>query len=379
MKKIVFFDTETTGLRKEDKITQLAYSYIQPGKHIYGSFSSKPKRVTESVLVNPEILISPEASMITGVSNSTVKNLTTFNKTSEYKEINLLSKDKETYFVAYNAPFDVNMLSKDNIELKKSQIIDLYRIAKHLYKNETTTDRNGDTIPLANNKLQYFRYLLDFDIDSSFLKLQRDYGLNEVQGHEALSDVLVLEHFFNLVKTIIIEKQNNEEDLEISSDLDWFDIMLDLTSKPVLEPNITFGNVFEKGTNFNHCLNTTYEQYGRVKNGFDYLDWCSENLSLSVDTAYSIKIHFFNNLINGKIPYNHKFLKYINYGLVFETDIDKINQGLNIINKPFEYHSSLQEKFISSMDKQYNENVDKELGDWFPALFQKRYVEHISS
>ena len=155
--------------------------------------------------------------------------------------------------------------------------------------------------------------------------------------------------------------------------------MLDLTSKPVLEPNITFGNVFEKGTNFNHCLNTTYEQYGRVKNGFDYLDWCSENLSLSVDTAYSIKIHFFNNLINGKIPYNHKFLKYINYGLVFETDIDKINQGLNIINKPFEYHSSLQEKFISSMDKQYNENVDKELGDWFPALFQKRYVEHISS
>jgi len=358
--KFVFIDTETTGLLREDRACQIAYSYNNFKRH-YGNSLQTRERVTRNVMVNPQISISADASVTTGITNSMVMDKELFINTREYKELSLLAKEENTYFIAYNAPFDMDMLAKDGLDINPKNVIDLYRVVKHLYKNHTTTDRNDEEIPLSNNKLQYFRYLFNFDDKQNFKELVKDYGCEGVQAHDALGDIIVLEYFFDYV-------------------VDMFDLSLEeiieLSNKPVLEPNISFGNVFEKGTPFVECLTTTYEQYGRVKNGYDYLDWCSSNLSLSVDTEYSIKRHFFNLLIEDKIPYNNKFLKYINFGLVFETDQDKIEKGLEIIKQPLEYHQKLIKKFHDNMEKQYEENKNGELGDFFPFLFLKRFSEN---
>jgi len=358
--KLVFLDTETTGLEKDDKICQIAYSFKNVEKS-NGYTQRKINRVIRNKLVNPGVSISPEAAMTTGITDFIVKDSPKFIETIEYKELEVLAKEKNTFFLAYNAPFDINMLLKDKLDISHKQVIDVYRIAKYLYKNKTIKNRNGETVSLSNNKLQYFRYLLKFDEQEDFKKLTKSYGIDKIQAHDALSDIIVLEYFYHyLVKTF---------------DLD-FPKVLELSNKPVLEPNINFGNVFEKGTPFETCLTSTYEQYGKTKNGYDYLDWCVNNLSLSVDTEYSVKIHFFNNIVKGTIPYNNNFLKYLNFGLVFEKDSEVIEKAVNIIHQDMDYQKTIIQKFLNSMNKQYEDNKDKELGDFFPYLFLKRYTEN---
>lgn len=365
MNTIIFFDTETTGLKKEDKLFQIAYSYVGIFNTNYGNFTINNQRKTVSKMVNPKIAITPEASMTTGISNSEVINKPYFEETLEYKEINNLSKKKDTYFLAYNSPFDVEMLKKDNIFLNEKNVIDLYRIAKHVFKKETILNRNNEEVPLTNNKLQYFRFLYDFDNNIDFIKLKKEYGLEKVDGHEALSDVLVLEHFYNVLKTKIQKYYKDK----------WFEKMLSLSKSPVLEPFITFGNVFEKGTSFNTCFTSTYEQYGRIKNGYDYLDWCVNNLSLSVDTLYSLKMHFFYHIIQGRIPFNKGFNKFVEYGIAFEQDKNKIKKGIEILNSN-KNENQIRTKVIEELKKEYEQKKNEELGDWFPSFFQIRFLKN---
>jgi DNA polymerase III epsilon subunit-like protein len=364
-KKIVFFDTETSGLDIEDKIVQLAFSYQESLKNNYGNFHlNKLVRVTEEDLFYPGVLISPEAAMITGISNSTVEGKNRFINQPIYHKMEALIKEENTYFVAYNAPFDTAMLEKDNIVIPNEKVIDLYRVVKHLYKDERITDRYGKIIPLANNKLQYFRYLLEFDDRQGFKNLVFDYGVKELQSHTALSDIVVLEYFFYFVK----------ERFELS-----FEQMLELSNTPVLESYISFGNVFEKGTSFKECLTTPYEQYGRMKNGYDYLDWCSSSLTLSLDTHYSIKIHFFNALIEGLIPYNKNFAKYINYGLVFETESTKIERALQLIEQDEKYLDLVKTKFKEKLHQDIEESKTDETIDKSTPQFLSRYLNMLNN
>lgn len=366
-KKLVFFDTETSGLKKEDRICEVAYSYEEKSKSNYGSsFFLNKRRISATKLVNPQISITPEAAMTTGITDEMVYDKEVFKETKYYKNLIKLSKEKDTYFVAYNAPFDIDMFEKDDLFINHEKVIDLYRIAKHLYKKEFIEDRNGDKVPLSNNKLQYFRYLLKFDIQPEFKELLKSYGLERIDAHSALSDVLVLEFFFYYLYRKISQTKKVK---------DPFKKMVELSNTPVLEEFITFGNVFEKGKPYFECFRETYEQYGKLKNGYEYLDWCSSNMTFSIDTEYSVKIHFFNNLIDGVIPYNDKYLKYVNYGLVFEKNKEKAEKGLNLIHKKKEYLEVLKRKFKEKLEKEFEENMDKELGDKFPSLFLLRYLE----
>lgn len=364
-KILIFGDTETSGLDTFDKIAQLAYSYIYRPKSNYGqSFSIKPKRFTTETLCNPGVPINPEASASTGIFDIHVRDEKKLIETQAFKHLSDILKNDNVYFVAYNAPFDVDMLEKDGLFIPTRKIIDLYRVVKHLYKDFKTQNRNGDDVPLANNKMQYFRGFLRFDEQEDFNKLVNEYGLETIQAHTALSDVVVLEYFYHYII--------NEFNLS-------FEDLLELSNKPVFEPFITFGNVFEKGTPFKDCLTSTYEQYGRVKNGYDYIDWCSSNLTLAVDTLWSVNIHFFDALVNGDVSYNKKFNKYLDYGLVFERDAEKINKALTLLQKDIDYVDFLRDKFISNLEVEVEEKLDQELGDRFPSLFLLNYLNSLDT
>lgn len=362
-KILVFGDTETSGLSISDRIVQLAYSYkYKPNTHYGSNFFIKPKRFTIEELANPGVPIDPSAAMTTDIDDMDVQDAPKLVETRAFKELVELMKKPNTFFIAYNAPFDIDMLEKDGLFIPPERVIDLYRIVKHLYKETKIEDRNGNIVPLANNKMQYFRRLLKFDEKTDFQNLIRDYGLTKLHAHRAESDVIVLEYFFYYVM--------QEFDLT-------FEQMVELSNKPVLEPFIMFGNVFEKGTHFDEVLTTSYIQYGKEKQGYDYIDWASGNMTLSVDTGYSLKIHFFNHLVNGDIPYNPKFAKYINYGLVFETDPEKIESALNIIGQDPGFQAIARTKFKEKLDEEIEENLENELGDRFPALFLLRYLEKL--
>ena len=357
---LIFGDTETSGLEPEDRIVQIAFSYIDKPHSNYGnSFFLNPKRYTFDELCNPGIDINPEASQYTGIFDCHVKNKKKLSETQSFKTLNKLLAKDNTYFIAYNAPFDVDMLEKDGLFIPTRKIIDLYRIVKHLYKDHKIKNRNGDDVPLANNKMQYFRGLLKFDEQEDFHSLVKEYGLDSIQSHTALSDVVVLEYFYHYIC----------QEFNLS-----FEEMLKLSNTPVLEPFITFGNVFEKGTPFEVCFSSTYEQYGRMKNGYDYLDWVSNNLTLSVDTKWSLKIHFFNALVSGTVPFNEKFLKYLNYGLIFEKNPDKIEKALSLLNKEESYIFRARKEFISNLEVEVEELINAELGDRFPSLFLLNYL-----
>lgn len=363
---LIFLDTETTGLESQDKICEISFSYVEKPKVNYGeSFFRKAQRITYSELVNPNISISPEASMITGLTNSQVKEKPLFKKTKSYAKLLNLSKKENSFFIAYNSQFDIDMLEKDDLFFDHEKVIDLYRVAKHLYKDTNVITSKGENVPLSNKKLQYFRYLLDFDSQNTFSSLSNEYGLGFLKPHSSLSDVLVLEYFFYYIL----------DTFSLS-----FEELVELSKKPVFENKISFGNVFDKGTPFDDCLTSSYTQYDKVKKGYDYINWCSSNLELSLDVDYSIKIHFFNHLIDKSIPYSEKFLKYINFGLVFEDSEEKIEKALSLIKKDNYYLCFLKFKFTEKLEKTYSiESSDSEysLSNKLSALFLLRYLESL--
>ncbi|MEY2671992.1 MAG: polymerase subunit epsilon [Candidatus Parcubacteria bacterium] len=155
MKKIVFLDTETTGINATDLLCQLAY---KSGDEIFCE------------LYNPGMKIPPEASAVTHISNKMVADKPSFKESGDYKNIKSMLEDDDTIMVAHNAKFDIGMIKKEGIV--PAHTICTLRVVRAL-------DKDGK---IPQHKLQYLRYFLDIDI--------------EAQAHDALGDVLVLEKLF---------------------------------------------------------------------------------------------------------------------------------------------------------------------------------------
>lgn len=199
MKKIVFLDTETTGIEETDFLCQLAYK-IQP---VYGATSEM-----FCELFKPPVKISIEASSVTHISNKMVADKPSFQESKDYTKIKTMLEDKNTIMVAHNAKFDLSMLEKENIT--PSSNICTLRVARYLDKEHK----------IPQHKLQYLRYYLDIEI--------------EAQAHDALGDVLVLEKLFErLLVGIKKEKSCNDEQA--------LEYMIDISSKPSLMYSFSFG------------------------------------------------------------------------------------------------------------------------------------------
>lgn len=128
----VVIDTETTGLKaRSDKIIELSAILYEGGDPV-SAFST---------LVNPEIHIPDDASMINHIYDDDVSNAPTLDAVAQ-DFINFVGNCP---IVAYNAPFDLQFLYCSGIDLiGKRKIFDALTLARKAYKNKIDTFRLSD-------------------------------------------------------------------------------------------------------------------------------------------------------------------------------------------------------------------------------------------
>src|SRR3989338_5950866 len=168
--KIIFFDTETTGNTEKDTLCQIAY---KTGDEAF------------SEMYKPVIKIPPEASAVHHITNKMIADKPSFKDSPDSKKIKKLFEDKNSVVVAHNAPFDLMIIKKEDIEPKN--FICTLRLARFLDHEDK----------IEQYKLQYLRYYLDLDVEAT--------------AHDALGDVLVLEKLFERLKKKILEQDGVNE------------------------------------------------------------------------------------------------------------------------------------------------------------------------
>jgi len=235
--KLIFLDTETTGLDVEDRICQVAYIV---GGEEYNEF------------FKPEIPIKIEAMSVTHITNKMVEDKPRFVGSEMFNHLEELFSN-EGILVAHNAKYDSRMLEKEGLSAKK--IICTLKVAQSL-------DKEG-IIPVY--KLQYLRYYLGFEIEAS--------------AHDALGDILVLEKLF--------ERLFDQIKKEGLSDEEVVEKMIDITSKPILIKKFNFGKYKGK----------TVEEVAGIDTG--YLQWLlkekKNNESDDEDWIYTLEYYLEEN------------------------------------------------------------------------------------
>jgi len=239
MKKIIFFDTETTGNTEKDFLCQIAYKGA--GENTDENFFAMYK---------PPFKVPPEASAVHHISNKMLEGKPTFGETPDKEKIKTLFEDSNTTVVAHNAPFDLMIIKKEGII--PPHFICTLRVARFLDPEEKIDRYN----------LQYLRYLLEIEIDA--------------QAHDALGDVLVLEKLFDRLKNKIMEHDS-------LSEREAIDEMIKISSHPSLFKKFKFGKHNGK----------FIEDVARVDRG--YLEWLlSQKLDgdeIDEDWIYTLKYY----------------------------------------------------------------------------------------
>jgi len=240
MKKIIFFDTETTGNTDKDFLCQIAY---------------KTDTDTFNGMYKPPIKIPPEASAIHHITNKMLEDKPAFSESIDYQNIKNVFENENAVAVAHNAQFDITMFKKENITPKN--FICTLRMARYL-------DPEGK---IEKYNLQYLRYLLEIEIEAT--------------AHDALGDVLVLEQLFERLKKKIMESENLDEAQAIEK-------MIEVSSHPSLLRVINFGKHNGK----------EIAEIAKVDRG--YLEWLlnqkMESDQIDEDWIYTLK-HYLGKLI----------------------------------------------------------------------------------
>jgi len=346
-KNIIFHDTETTGVEVEDRIIETA--------HIH--FDGKGKLVYKEELCKAPVKIKPAAAMTHGYTNKMVESKPPFKKLESFKFLNKKSNDKKTFYVAHNAPFDVNMLLKEGIDWDTDFIIDTLKVSQHMY-------RDNEEVEMF--KLQYFRYLFEFDDQEWFKDAMDVIGLTEIKPHTALSDIFILWLFYAKL----------QEDFNLSNE-----DMVRLSQTPVEEKYLNFGNVFEKGTmTFDEVVHATYKQYNKTKNGYDYLDWAVNNMNMSIDRDYTIRKAMAKGVLDGIIPLNQNYKQYLYWGILYSFSSEEISKAIKLLNhnesfRDYIYETSIKkfEEFKTSLSKK-EEITSEEEAELKNKLFMNNFA-----
>ena len=238
--KTIILDTETTGNKEEDRICQLSYLVVNENFEIEEIYNE---------LVRPDVDIKFEAMAVHHITPEMVQNAPKIKHTKAFKRLRELNSP-ENLIVIHNAPFDLDMLSKDGFN-SFFKLIDTNRVIRHLN-------------PEGKFSLQYNRYALGLYKQEK--EICKKYNI-EINAHDALGDVIVL---YLLYKYLI-------EDLNKS-----IDELIELTKKPVLHDKFYQGKYkFEKIRDI------------LIKDP-DYIEYILNLADLDPDVKYSIEHHLEN-------------------------------------------------------------------------------------
>jgi len=226
--KIIFFDTETTGISEQDYLCQIAY---KTGDEIFMG------------IYKPPVPIPPGASAVHHITNEMVKDKPSFTGSDDFKKIKEAFEHEDTVLVAHNMPFDLGMISREGIVPKKT--ICTLRVARYLDKNAQ----------LEKHNLQFLRYALGIEIEAT--------------AHDALGDVLVMEQLFKRLIKKIIEEDGVDEKGAIEK-------MIDISSRPSLMRKISFGKHAGKKVEELVTLDPSYLEWllnQKLNSGQNEEDW----------------------------------------------------------------------------------------------------------
>lgn len=199
---LVFFDTETTGTTKDDRLIQLAYrDHTAPDGELFDEIYSS------------DVAVGFDAMAIHHITPEMQEGKPHFRQSDDYEPVKTLFESPATIAVAHNAPFDVAMLGHEDISVAQS--IDTFKIARFL----------DPAMKLGRHNLQYLRYRLGIYKEIT----------EPLSAHDAKSDVLVLEKLFWRLYSKMQEADNS-----MSADA-ILERMVEISEKPMMIPKFTFG------------------------------------------------------------------------------------------------------------------------------------------
>lgn len=162
---MVSIDTETTGLRRSERIIEISALKIMPGFVLAERFST---------LINPGRMIPEEVSNINGITNDMVADAPSFGEIA----FSLQSFISGCTVIGHNLAFDLEFLHCSGLILsEKAKYIDTLDIAKKTLKSSSNVSRSDD----------YFSYdVSDYKLDT----LCYYYGIYRPEKHRAEADAL---------------------------------------------------------------------------------------------------------------------------------------------------------------------------------------------
>lgn len=190
--KLVFLDTETTGIGADGRLCQVAYKFEGEEK---------------MSLFKPPVPIEIEAMSVTHITNKMVADKEVFLGSQMRNDLEKIFS-AENIMVAHNAQFDAEILKKEDVKI--GRMIDTLKIAHHL-------DVNNE---LGRHNLQYLRYFFDLEVE-------------DATAHDALGDIRVLEKLFDyFFEKMMVEHGDEKKVLEE---------MLEISKRPIMIKKFNFG------------------------------------------------------------------------------------------------------------------------------------------
>lgn len=167
--KLVFLDTETTGLTDYDRLCQLAYKV---GDEIHNE------------LYKPPVDINIEAMAVHHITNEDVSDKPAFKESEHYSKIKKMLESNSHIMICHNVPYDEKMLIREGITPNKT--ICTLKLARHLFKDDKK---------MKKFNLQHLRFALDINVEDAI-------------AHDAYGDIVILERLFEKLYEIAEEKAN---------------------------------------------------------------------------------------------------------------------------------------------------------------------------
>ena len=243
MAKYIILDTETTGAGENDRVIQLGYIVLDPGK----------PTETHNELCSSDVPMSIGAMEVHNITPDMIEGKPSCSEMGAYKRL-LELNTPDNYMIIHNAPFDIGMLEKEGFSLNM-KLIDTLRVSKHVFPDSDY------------HRLQYFRYSLELYKEEA--AEAANLGI-ELKAHDALGDVLFLKLLLSKVREAVQEKFPGENAVEK---------MVALTQEPVF---------ITKPMRFGKHKGKTIQELAHEDAG--YLRWMMENMqNLDEDTRYTIK------------------------------------------------------------------------------------------
>lgn len=199
--KILFFDTETTGILKDENeniisnwaLIQLAYRQLDSWE-----------KTDVNMFFNTDTEIEIWAMAVHNIYKKLLVEKSEWKYISDEDRTKLSSVFNDNILVAHNLDFDLDVLDKSGISYS-DKLIDTLKVAKILWSEWVLENGNGKEPEYVN--LQYLRYFFElYEITDSSWKEEC------TTAHDAFWDVVVLENVFYKLFEIIKNKLNISDD-----------------------------------------------------------------------------------------------------------------------------------------------------------------------